>query len=648
MCGIAGFISFEGHRRDEAAARVKCMTDALIHRGPDDEGFFVDERAALGHRRLAIIDVASGQQPMGTLDGRVQIVFNGEIYNFLELRQELESRGHRFQTHSDTEAILLAYLEWGEQCVTRLSGMFAFAIWDSRARELVLGRDRVGKKPLYYWREGSRVGFASELKALRAAALCPTAIDFESLDCYLTLGYVPSPRTIYRQVRKLRAAHTLVVSAREQRERKYWELSFADPVARSLDQACEEFEALLDEAVKCRLMSEVPLGAFLSGGVDSSLVVSSMARLTNRPVITNSIGFGDNRHDELPIAARIARHLGTDHKEFVVTPRAADVIERIAWHFDEPLADSSAIPTWYVCEMARRSVTVALSGDGGDEAFGGYTFRYLPHVLESRVRRVLPAALRGLLFGALGSLWPASPALPRPLRLKTILENLAVGDAEAFYRDLAWLRPDVRRHIYSPAFLEALRGFTPMEAMAPYYVHNDAPDALGRGLFTDIHFYMTDDVLVKVDRMSMAHSLEVRAPLLDHRILEFAARLPSGLKMDARRGKLPLRALAAKRLPPSIAQLPKRGFSIPAARWLRAELRPIVEEILFGGHNGLSEFVDVTRLRALWHEHLSGRRDHNVFLWGLMMFGLWQRTNETEPSARALAHAEGRPLVLAS
>jgi asparagine synthase (glutamine-hydrolysing) len=627
VCGIAGFVSFEGHRRTEAAARVKRMADALLHRGPDEEGLYVDDVVALGHRRLAIIDLSSGQQPMSALDGQVQIVFNGEIYNHLDVRADLEALGFRFRTRCDTEVILLSYVAWGESCVSRLSGMFAFAIWDARERRLFLARDRVGKKPLYYCRMGSVVAFASELKALRAGSLCPTEVDPESLDCYLSLGYVPAPRTIYRNVSKLKAAHTLTITKGGESSRHYWELSFANPRTVTMDEATEELGSLLDAAVRCRLMSEVPLGAFLSGGIDSSLVVASMSRLMDRPVITHSIGFEERDLSELPVAARIAKHLGTEHHEYQVTPRAAEVIERIAWHFDEPLADPSALPTWYVCEMARRSVTVALSGDGGDEAFGGYTFRYVPHVFESRIRRALPALFRGPLFGAMGAAWPASAALPKPLRLKTIFENLAVGDAEAFYRDLAWLRPDARDTLYSSEFKARLAGFTPMEAVAPYYLHNDAPDALGRSQFADIHFYMTDDVLVKVDRMSMAHSLEVRAPLLDHRILEFAARLPASLKLSRGQGKLPLRNLAAKKLPEEVHKLPKKGFSIPAARWLRGELRPMVEDVLFGSATAISGALERDRVRVMWQEHLSGTRDHSMFLWGLMMLGLWTRTS---------------------
>ena len=444
MCGIAGYVDFAGHAPDQARLRVKRMTDAIAHRGPDGEGFYVDGKAALGHRRLAIIDVATGQQPMAAADGRVQIVFNGEIYNYLQLRADLEARGHRFRTNSDTEAIVVAYLEWGESCVERLHGMFAFAIWDTRSHELFLARDRVGKKPMYYFRRGSVVAFGSELKALRATGWCPDAIDPEAIDCYFSFGYIPAPKTVYQDVRKLRSARTLRISQTSEVERQYWNLEFREPAQRSLGEATEEFEALLDDAVRCRLMSEVPLGAFLSGGLDSSLVVSSMARVSDRSVITNSIGFEDREFNELSAARAIAEHLGTDHHEFMVQPRATDVLEKIAWHFDEPLADSSAIPTWYVCEMARRTVTVALSGDGGDEGFGGYTFRYLPHMFESRLRGFIPAALRAPLFGALGSLWPASARLPQPLRLKTIFENLATSDAEAYYRDLVWLRSEAR------------------------------------------------------------------------------------------------------------------------------------------------------------------------------------------------------------
>jgi asparagine synthase (glutamine-hydrolysing) len=636
MCGIAGFISFDGHDQDDAAARVQRMTDAIVHRGPDAGGRYVDGHAALGHRRLSIIDLASGAQPMGAADGHVQIVFNGEIYNFLELRRELEGLGHRFATNSDTEVILQAYLAWGDGCVERLAGMFAFAIWDRRNRSLLLARDRVGKKPLYVWREGRRVAFASELKALRAGGLCPDALDPEALDCYFTFGYIPSPRTVYRGVRKLAAARCVTVTADGERERTYWRLAGIEergPSAADLDEAADAFESLLDDAVRARLVAEVPLGAFLSGGLDSSLVVSSMARQIGKPVVTHCIGFEEREYSELEVARATAGHLGTEHHEHLVTPDAVAVLPKIAWHFDEPLADASAIPTWYVCEAARRSVTVALSGDGGDENFGGYTFRYLPHAFESRIRAALPAPLRAMLFGPLSALWPASARLPRPLRLKTILGNLAVADVEAYYRDLAWLREDTRAQVYSADFMRSLQGFSPRETVFDHYLRNGAADAVGRAQHADIHGYMTDDVLAKVDRMSMAHALEVRCPLMDHRLIEFAARLPTALKMDGRRGKLPLRRVAERRLPAELLAMPKRGFSIPAAQWLRESLRPMAEELLFGPSLAVLDLLDRAQLRRLWTEHLSGARDHHVFLWAVMMLALWH--DQARPAAGA-------------
>jgi asparagine synthase (glutamine-hydrolysing) len=624
MCGIAGFVDFAGHDPAAARARLERMTNIIAHRGPDGAGAFVDAQAALGHRRLAIIDVAAGQQPIGVAQDQVQIVFNGEIYNYLELRRELEAHGHRFRTHSDTEVIAVGYLEWGADCFARLNGMFGLAIWDARSRTLLLARDRVGKKPMYYYRDGSFIAFASELKALRVAG-CPEQVDPEALDCYFSLGYIPAPRTIYRGVKKLRAARHLALTAGGEVERQYWKLAIGEPRRLTLAAATDEFESLLDEAVRCRLMSEVPLGAFLSGGLDSSLVVASMARVSGRPVVTNSIGFEDREFNELSTAGEIARHLHTEHHEYTVEPRAAEVLEKIAWHFDEPLADSSAVPTWYVCEMARRNVTVALSGDGGDEAFGGYTFRYVPHLLESRLRGALPAALRAPLFGTLGALWPAAAWLPRPLRLKTIFENLAASDAEAYYRDLAWLRSDARSALYAPEFMRSLHGFTPMETVAPYYSGGDARSALARSQNADIHVYMTDDVLVKADRMSMAHSLEVRCPLLDYRLIEFGVRLPDELKIRGGAGKLPLRELAARRLPEAVRRQPKRGFSIPAARWLRHELRPMAESLLFDSRP-FAGLLEEREVRRTWQEHLGAARDHSVFLWGLMMFALWDRT----------------------
>jgi asparagine synthase (glutamine-hydrolysing) len=637
MCGIAGFVDFSGHDRQQSRERVKAMTDAIPHRGPDADGFFLDSKVALGHRRLSIIDVASGHQPMAAADGQIQIAFNGEIYNFQALRRELESVGLGFSTRSDTEVILQAYLAWGEACLERLNGMFAFALWDARNQTLLLARDRVGEKPLYWTHSGQRLAFASELKSLRAGGLCPDEIDAEAMDAYFTLGYIPSPKSIYKAVQKLRPAHALSVSARGVRQWRYWQLSFANTRAIGLDEASEELGRLLDEAVKCRMVSEVPLGAFLSGGLDSSLVVESMARQSERPVITNTIGFGEREFNEIDVARVTAARLATDHHDEVVTPHAADILPRIAWHFDEPLADSSAVPTWYVCQMARRQVTVALSGDGGDEAFGGYTFRYLPHQHEARIRARVPSALRSAVFGAAASIWPGTSRLPRPLRLKTILGNLAQGDAEAFYRDLAFLRDETRRQVYAPDFMSRLKGYSAREAVIPLYNSSDAPDAVGRAQQTDIHLYMTDDVLAKVDRVSMAHSLEVRCPLLDPTIIEFGASLPSEVRMSGGLGKRPLRRLAERRLPREVVDMPKKGFSIPAAQWLRHDLRPMTEALLFDANSPVADWLDRRALRATWNEHLGGHRDHSVFVWGVMMFALWQ--GQRDRPASEMTHA---------
>lgn len=629
MCGITGFIHFKGHDQANARVMLKKSADLIIHRGPDEEGLYVDSHAALGHRRLSIIDLSGGQQPMHTEDGRLHIVFNGEIYNFPALRRELEQAGHRFQSKSDTEIILLGYRQWGEKVVEKLNGMFAFSIWDQLERKVFLGRDRVGKKPLYYYHDKNLFAFASELKALRPIIPDVGDINPVSLDCYFTFGYIPSPLTIYRKISKLEPSHTLTVSESGIQKQKYWQLTFAPRQNLSIEQATEEFEALLNDATRIRLMSEVPLGAFLSGGLDSTLVVSSMAKSMDKPVLTNSIGFGEKRFNELSLARLVSEHLHTDHREFTLEPKAVDILKKIAWHFDEPFADSSAIPTWYVCQMTRKNVTVALSGDGGDESFGGYTFRYLPHMFEAKIRGRLPASFRFAIFAPLGSIWPASARLPKPLRLKTIFENLATSDAEAFYRDLIWLRPDTRQQLYTSQFLTSLQGFTPFETVAPLYnaAFRTQVSALSRAQFTDINFYMTEDVLVKVDRMSMAHALEVRSPLLDYRLIEFAATLPDRLKLDKKRGKIILRNLAAKRLPKKILGHPKTGFSIPAAQWLRKDLRPMVEEALASPNAVTRQALQLHKLKDLWREHLSGSRDHSVFFWSILMLDLWGKNH---------------------
>lgn len=624
MCGIAGFVDFRGLNKTDARQRIDLMTDAIAHRGPDQAGRFTDSFAALGHRRLSIIDIASGAQPMTEATSRFQIVFNGEIYNFQDIRNELKEKGYRFATRSDTEVILNAYREWGRASVEKFNGMFAFAVWDTRDRELFVARDRVGKKPFYYFCDGNRFAFASEIKALLAGGWSEKDILPQALDAYFCFGYIPCPMSVFSDIRKLPPAHTMTVRETGIETERYWDLAFSAPRDLTVDEALEELDPLMADAVRCRLMSEVPLGAFLSAGIDSGLVVSYMARLTDTPVLTNTIGFGERKFSEAPGARLVADHFGTDHHEYVVSPDDWDTITRIASVFDEPFADSSALPTWHVCEKARKQVTVALSGDGGDESFAGYTFRYLPHLLESRIRSLVPPVVRTSLLAGIGRLYPGSSRLPRFLRLKTIFENLARGNGQAFYSDLIWLREDRRASLYSREFTEALCGFTPAELVIPLYENSPAQDALSKAQYTDIRFYMTDDVLVKTDRMSMAHGLEVRNPLLDYRILEFAAGLNRQMKINGNKGKYLLRRLAANRLPDRIVNLPKQGFSIPAAGWLRGPLKSMAKQTVFGSPL-LKDYLEDRELRRMWRQHQSGFLDHSVFLWGAMMLGLWEK-----------------------
>ncbi|WP_022853500.1 asparagine synthase (glutamine-hydrolyzing) [Thermodesulfatator atlanticus] len=620
MCGIIGLVDFKGLSQEEKAL-VKRGLKLLEHRGPDEEGFFADGVCSLGHRRLSIIDLSSGKQPMR--DEELVVVFNGEIYNFLSLRRELQEKGQAFKTKSDTEVILKAYRVWGEGFVERLSGMFAFALWDASCKKLIFARDRLGKKPLYYFGGQGKIFFASEIKALFEAPFIPKELDLEALDCFFSFGYVPSPKSIFSAIKKLPPAHWAVFSQEGLRLNRYWEVEFS-PQALSLEEALEEFLGLFEKAVAERLISDVPLGAFLSGGIDSPLVVAQMKKELDAPVLTNSIGFDQEEGSELPLARDIARHLGTDHREYIVKPEAAKILPRLIRHLDEPLADSSAMPTFYVCQMARKNVTVALSGDGGDESFGGYTFRYLPHLFESRLRAKIPLPLRAGFFRILGGLYPRASWLPKPLRLKTIFQNLAVSDARAFYQDLVWLPVDLREKLYTSSFLKKLCGFSPFEFVYPLYQQAKGLDPVSRAQFVDLHFYLPEDVLVKVDRMSMAVALEVRSPLLDHRLVEFAAKLPLELRVKGNQGKLLLREALKKFLPEELIARPKRGFAVPEAKWLRQDLRSFVEDVL-SRDSFVWEFLDHKEVFRLWQAQLQGKLDLGVFFWGLMILGLWEK-----------------------
>jgi asparagine synthase (glutamine-hydrolysing) len=620
MCGLCGIFNV-GTNEPVVRARVKAMADTLVHRGPDAEGIFTDGPIGLGHRRLSIIDLSGGAQPMATDDRSIVVAFNGEIYNFQELRDELVKKGYRFKTQSDTEVILYLYRERGEDCFRELRGMFAIALWDKVNRKLVLARDRVGKKPLFYTYDGRRVLFGSELKAILAVPGVPRELDLEAVSDYFSLLYVPAPKSIFRHIRKVKPGHYAVVSERGFREVEYWDLSFGGVENRSEQDWIEQLLARYRESVRIRLMSDVPLGAFLSGGVDSSSVVALMSELVGEPIITSSIGFREKEFDELEYARMIARQFATKHHEQVVEPDAAGILGKLAWHYDEPFADSSAVPTYYVSKVAREHVTVALSGDGGDEVFAGYR-RYRLDMNENRLRSLLPAVVRRPVFGFLSRLYPKADWAPRYLRGKATFESLACDHVEGYFRSVSACRPEVKTKLIHPDVQRELKGYDTQNLFRKYYERAQSDDPLSRIQYLDIKTYLPDDILVKVDRASMAHSLEVRAPLLDHKLMELAATMPSSLKLKGGEGKYILKRAFREKLPHDVLYRPKMGFAVPIGRWLRKELKEMASAVLL--ETQTEEIVDMKTVHTLWQEHQGGLRNRSTELWTLLMFRLWQ------------------------
>jgi asparagine synthase (glutamine-hydrolysing) len=618
MCGIAGRLNFNpSHAVDRD--RLVAMTDAVTHRGPDAAGYYLAGSIGLGHRRLSIIDLSTGDQPLGNEDGSIQVVFNGEIYNFAEVRRELIAHGHRFRTNSDTEVIVHGYEQWGERCVDWFRGMFAFALWDGNARRLMLARDRLGVKPLYYAEVEGGIVFGSEIKSLLAHPDVPREWRADMLDAYLTLLYVPAPGTIYQGIHKLPPAHLLVAERGHIRISRYWDLAFTgDGDARREDDYLAELDELLREAVRLRLVSDVPLGAFLSGGIDSSAVVAYMVETSAAPPITISVGFEQQAFDEVRHAETVARHLGCDFHALTASPMVEDLLPKLAWHFDEPFADSSAVPTYYVSKAARELVTVALSGDGGDELWLGYPWHRVER-WEQRARTSLgPAAP---VAGMLGRALPLSVKGARSLR------HLAFAPDQAYALKHAYgmFETDVKARLYSGDFRRSINGYDPFAAFRDRYRACTSADPLDRAMYVDANTYMIDDVLTKVDRMSMAVSLEAREPLLDHKLLEFAARVPSSLKLKDGRGKHLLRRALERRVPRAITERKKSGFAAPIGDWLRGPLAGMTTELLQDGRlrdRGIFNHAEITRL---WDEHRLGRHDHRHRLWQLVMLELWFR-----------------------
>jgi len=635
MCGIAGRFNFNPAHRVQRQL-LRAMTSVLAHRGPDADGHYAADGVGLGHRRLSIIDLSTGDQPLSNEDGTIWTVFNGEIYNFAELRVELEACGHSFRTHTDTEVIVHAYEEWGERAMTRFRGMFAFALWDGPRRRLLLVRDRLGVKPLYYSLLSSSVVFGSEIKALLEDPEVPQEWSASAIDAYLALQYVPTPQTIYQSIWKLPAGHFLVAEPGRVSVQRYWDLTFpgGGDAARE-DEYLEELEHHLTEAVRLRLISDVPLGAFLSGGIDSSLVVAAMTRTAPGRVLTTSVGFSNEAFNELAHARTVARHLKTESYERVVEPDIADLLPKLAWHLDEPFADSSAVPTYYVSAAARERVTVALSGDGGDELWAGYT-RHRVEQSELAARRWLGVA-GGRLAG-----WVAGH-LPLGLKGVRSMRHLALQPADAYARKHAYGLFDGDRGaaLYSRDFALTVRDADPFAGFRRAHAACASPDPLDRALYVDVNTYLIDDIMTKVDKMSMAVSLEAREPLLDHKLLEFAATVPTSLKLKDGRGKHLLRRLLERHVPASIVNRPKQGFAVPVAEWLRGPLAGMVDDLLQDGRlhdRGIFEPAAVTRL---WNEHRARTEDHGHRLWSLLMLELWFRQfvdGATRPSrTRTLA-----------
>lgn len=629
MCGIVGIFDTRGKQpiNDELLTR---MNQAQLHRGPDEGGIHTEPGVGLGHRRLSIIDLSSGHQPLFNEDGSVVVVYNGEIYNFQSLSEELQAAGHVFRTHCDTEVIVHAWEEWGEKCVDRFRGMFAFAIWDRNRETLFLARDRLGKKPLYYALLASgELIFASELKALQAHPQFLREMDPCAIEEYFCFGYVPDPRTIYKQAKKLPPAHTLTLRRGDPlpEPKEYWDVPFSPVAAGSEQDVQQELIARLREAVEMRLVSEVPLGAFLSGGVDSSAIVAMMAQLSPAdPVNTCSIAFNDPKYNESEFAALVANQYKTKHYTEQVESDDFDLLDQLSQIYDEPYADSSAIPTYRVCQLARKHVTVALSGDGGDENFAGYR-RYRWHMNEERVRSMLPLALRGPVFGMLGRVYPKMDWAPKIFRAKSTLQALARESAAAYLHSVSIMHDAMRAQLFSSAFRSELQGYDATEVFRYHARKSPTDHPLSLVQYLDFKTYLPGDILTKVDRASMAHSLEVRVPILDHEFVEWVSGLPPALKLQNREGKYIFKKALEPHVPNDVLYRPKMGFAVPLASWFRGPLRSRVRTALLGQSLRETGIFNDAYLERIVNEHQSGMGEHSAAIWSLLMFESFVRRN---------------------
>ncbi len=622
MCGIVGKYNFQTGE-PVSSELVRAMCDTIFYRGPDDAGVYTEGNIGLGHRRLSILDLSElGHQPMSSKDGMIWITFNGEIYNYLDIRKDLISKGYTFKSNCDTEVIIYLYREYGESCLKYLRGMFAFAIWDKSKSVLFLARDRIGKKPLFYYYDGKTFIFASEIKAILEDPLVKKEINYEAFCDYFKYLYVPDPKTIYKNIYKLEPGYCMTCSADGVKKREYWDVSFSRQHSGNTEDISDELLEILDESVRLRMISDVPLGAFLSGGIDSSAVVSLMAKQQSKPVTTCSVGFDSEVYDEIRFARIIAETFKSDHHEFTVKQKAGEILSDLAYYFDEPFADSSAVPTYYVSQLARQKVTVALSGDGGDENFAGYEKYHLDDI-ENRIRGKIPAFIRKPFFPFLsGLLSKGNQSLFQ--RGATLLKALSIESDYGFYLTNTEFRDPLWNMLLNEESRKQIGDYDPFSVTRHYYHKADTDDHLSKILYTDLKTYLTG-ILVKVDRMSMAHSLEVRSPILDHKVIEFAARIPARLKYYRGEKKYILKQCFQQILPEEIMYRKKMGFCVPLADWFRGEIKDLSYRYFFDKDAGIKHFFNPDGLKSLWEQHQAQKRNYASVLWSLLMFELWYR-----------------------
>ncbi|MDC0601613.1 amidotransferase 1, exosortase A system-associated [Aliiglaciecola sp.] len=622
MCGIAGIFHLSDQTNIDADL-IAQMNDRQIHRGPDAGDYFFDPGVALAHRRLSIIDLEGSPQPMLSADKRACVVFNGEIYNFKELHKELSAKGYTFNTDGDTETILNAYLEWGEECVHKLRGMFAFAIWDRQKETLFIARDRLGIKPFFYsLLPSGEFLFGSELKVLTAHPAFDKTLRNTTIEDYFSLGYVPEPNTIYHNAFKLMPGHTLTLHKGDRGlpdSKEYWDVpvNFDKPLDQS--EIDEQLIERLKEAVDIRMVADVPLGSFLSGGVDSSAVVALMSQLQSDPVNTCAIGFDVKEFNETEYAQSVADRYATNHRVEVVGQDDFDLVDHLAHLYDEPYADSSAIPTFRVCQLARKHVTVALSGDGGDELFAGYS-RYRMHQGEEKIRNLLPLGLRKPIFGPLGKLYPKADWAPKFLRAKTTFQSMAMDTVEGYHNTMSILRADERAKLFSAEYKESLNGYNSLDLFKKYGEKVKHLDETKIAQYIDMKTYLVGDILTKVDRASMAHSLEVRVPIIDHKFVEWAFNVPTSKNLANGVGKLSFKKALEPHLPHDVLYRKKMGFAVPLANWFRGPLKERLYDGVLSQQMTQSGYFNEKRLRRLIDDHVTGRRDNSASLWTLMMF----------------------------